>query len=59
MEDKDRRRRLSDRMPLRDFPVAMAYVPWQEWEDVCEIDEAFQIGTIFPSLNKPFVGCKF
>lgn len=21
-------------MPLRDFPVAMAYVPWQEWEDV-------------------------
>ena len=46
----------SDRQP--EYVVAMAYVPWQEWEDVYELCEGFEIGTIFPSLNKPFAGCK-
>ena len=46
----------SDRQP--EYVVAMAYVPWQEWEDVYELCEGFEIGTIFPSLNKPFVGYK-
>ena len=55
---EERKKKCSDKMPLRDFPVAMAYVPWQEWEDVYELCEGFEIGTIFPSLNKPFVGYK-
>lgn len=55
---EERKKKCSDKMPLRDFPVAMAYVPWQEWEDVYELCEGFEIGTIFPSLNKPFAGCK-
>ena len=55
---EERKKKCSDKMPLRDFPVAMAYVPWQEWEDVYELCEGFEIGTICPSLNKPFVGYK-
>ncbi len=39
------------------FPVAMAYVPWQRLTHIYEdLDEAFENGTIFPELNKPFVG---
>lgn len=39
------------------FPVAMAYVPWQRLTHIYEdLDEALENGTIFPELNKPFVG---
>ena len=39
------------------FPVAMAYVPWQQLTNVFEnLEEAFKIGTIFPELEKPFKG---
>lgn len=39
------------------FPLAMAYVPWQRLTNIYEdLDEAFQNGTIFPELNKPFSG---
>ena len=37
-------------------PIAMAYVPWQEWRDIYEAEKAFSCGTIFKELNKPFVG---
>lgn len=40
------------------FPVAMAYVPWQYWDVTYEPDKALQIGTIFPELDKPFLGRK-
>ena len=41
----------------KEFPLAMAYVPWQHMENVYEnLEEAFMIGTIFPELNKPFTG---
>ncbi|MCM1507020.1 MAG: spore coat associated protein CotJA [Ruminococcus flavefaciens] len=36
-------------------PLAMAYVPFQEWGDVYTDDEAFPIGTLFPDLNFPFM----
>lgn len=39
------------------FPVGMAYVPWQNFTNVYEnLEEAYQIGTIFPELTKPFTG---
>ena len=39
------------------FPIAMAYVPWQQNCNMYEnLDEAFRVGTIFPVLNKPFKG---
>lgn len=40
-----------------DYPVAMAYVPWQRFKGICDnLEEAYQIGTIFPELDKPFTG---
>lgn len=42
---------------LEQLPLAMAYVPWQQnaamYENLCE---AYKTGTIFPVLNKPFLG---
>jgi hypothetical protein len=36
--------------------VAMAYVPLQQWEMPYDEMTALSRGTIFPSLDKPFVG---
>ena len=42
---------------LKDFPIAMAYVPWQRFDKICDdLEKGFQNGTIFPELNKPFTG---
>ncbi len=39
------------------FPIAMAYVPWQEFGKIYEnLEKAYVTGTIFPDLNKPFTG---
>ncbi|MDO5402071.1 MAG: spore coat associated protein CotJA [Eubacteriales bacterium] len=34
----------------------MCYVPWQRWQKIYEPGPALQCGTLFPILNKPFVG---
>ena len=44
----------SSRFP-QNAPLAMAYVPFQEWGEVYTDDEAFPIGTLFPDLNFPFM----
>ena len=36
--------------------VAMLYVPIQVWETPYDDETALARGTIFPSLDKPFVG---
>lgn len=36
--------------------LAMAYVPWQTWQDIYEADKGFHCGTIFQELNLPFLG---
>jgi len=43
-----------------DMPIAMAYVPWQRFKMYENLEEAYCNGTIFPDLNKPFLGrrCK-
>lgn len=41
---------------LRGMPLAMAYVPWQEWHCLHEADKGFHRGTIFEELDKPFRG---
>ena len=38
------------------FPLAMAYVPWQRWNQTYELEKARWAGTIFPELDKPFLG---
>ncbi|MCI6771809.1 MAG: spore coat associated protein CotJA [Oscillospiraceae bacterium] len=38
--------------------VAMAYIPYQECNDVYPCDKALCVGTVFPVLDKPFLaGC--
>lgn len=37
-------------------PVAMAYVPFQSWEKPYDMEAGLSRGTIFPSLDKPFLG---
>ena len=41
---------------LEDFPIAMAYVPWQKWRNLYEPCKGLQRGTIFEDLSKPFHG---
>lgn len=36
--------------------LAMAYVPWQRWNQIYKPEEALMQGTIFMELDKPFTG---
>ena len=40
----------------KEMPIAMAYVPYQFWEKPYDDELALSRGTIFPSLDKPFIG---
>lgn len=39
-----------------DMPIAMAYVPVQFWEKTYDPLTGLSRGTIFPALDKPFIG---
>lgn len=39
---------------LHGMPLAMAYVPWQTWQNICDLDKALSIGTIFQDLYYPW-----
>lgn len=56
--DCERRERREERRRenIDDFPIAMAYVPWQMWRDLYEAPKALQCGTVFGELYKPFLG---
>lgn len=41
---------------LNGMPIAMAYVPWQEWKNLYAAEKGFCRGTIFEDLDKPFLG---
>ena len=36
--------------------IGICYVPVQKWEQIYDEDTGFSVGTIFPSLNLPFLG---
>ncbi len=38
-----------------EYVLAMAYVPWQYFTNVYEPEQALEVGTIFPELDKPFL----
>lgn len=40
---------------LAGLPLAMAYVPWQCWNETYKPAEALHRGTIFPELDLPFL----
>ena len=42
-------------MPSPTCPVAMAYVAFQAFEELFDESKAFRVGTVFPSLFKPFM----
>ena len=44
--------------PIEGAVLAMAYVPMQKLTTVYEPDSALNAGTLFPDLNKPFLGRK-
>ena len=46
----------SQREFCEQFPLAMAYVPWQRFGRTLDLDQALRTGTIFPELTKPFCG---
>lgn len=48
----------NDPAPLPADPVpAMAYVPYQQWSNTLHSPErALDAGTLFPVLDKPFLG---
>lgn len=41
---------------LEGMALAMAYVPWQNWKRIYEVEKALCRGTIFEELDKPFHG---
>jgi hypothetical protein len=41
---------------LKNLPLTMAYVPFQSIEGTYSNDEALKMGTLFPNLDKPFLG---
>lgn len=43
--------------PLHGMPVAMAYVPMQQFSQTYNLCDGFSRGTIFPCLDLPFYGC--
>ena len=40
----------------KNVALAMAYVPFQQWQTPYEDDVALSRGTAFPCLDKPFIG---
>lgn len=40
---------------LHDMPLAMAYVPWQTWQNVYDASNGLMKGTIFGELIFPFL----
>lgn len=45
-----------DELFSRCVPLAMAYVPWQEFRKLYSVEEGFERGTIFCELDFPFLG---
>lgn len=49
---------MSDFEPMNHdkLSLAMAYVPVQRWNRIYPVETGFERGTIFPALDKPFIG---
>lgn len=42
--------------PVDKMNPGMAFVPWQEWKDVYDMEKGLERGTIFEELDKPYLG---
>lgn len=45
-----------ERRPFSMPPLGMAYVPMQQWNQTYDMKKGLKVGTIFPELDKPFIG---
>jgi hypothetical protein len=46
----------SDKVYLGNLPLAMSYVPFQVWGKTYDLNQALQVGTLFPDLDFAFEG---
>ena len=51
---KDKNCDCSTGIPQQIMMPAMAYVPWQKWQQPYDYTKGFETGTIFPDLDLPF-----
>lgn len=42
--------------PVDRMAPGMAFVPWQEWKDIYDMEKGLERGTIFEELDKPYLG---
>ncbi len=45
-----------EHLAAAEAPLAMAYVPYQQWETLFPLCTGLNVGTVFPGLYKPFCG---
>ena len=45
---------MNDNDCLENLPLAYAYVPYQQFEEPYDMEKAFEYGTVFSKLNKPY-----
>lgn len=48
--------KMPDEKCINSLPLTMAFVATQEWDDLYSLDKGLEQGTIFPTLDKPFLG---
>ena len=49
--------KLKDPEPLPEYTVpGMSYTPFQQWGELYDVLKAYDRGTLFPVLDKPFYG---
>lgn len=41
---------------LKNYPLAMVYVPLQSFDQLYDLERAFEAGTLFEELDLPFAG---
>lgn len=56
MSNQHSRQAARQDMCLDNASLGMAYVPWQTWGNVYDLNRGHEAGTIFPCLDKPFMG---
>ena len=47
---------MRDRNRQDNVSLAIAYVPWHNWDELFEPADALERGTAFPCLEMPFYG---
>ncbi len=52
--DNDMNMNMNNCQCIDNLPLAYSYVPYQVYEQPFDMKRAFESGTVFPSLDKPY-----